>query len=134
MREILFRGKRVDNGKWVEGDLMQYSDSTAIWGEHRNDIVHTDTVSQFIGLCDKNGNRIYEGDIICQKVIFTNGRAGVRAVLIGFDCGAFSYVDLRVKNWAMRNPIAICDNMDGIVTNEWGIIGNKWDNPELLNK
>lgn len=74
-REILFRGKRLDNGEWIEGDGIHYPKSInylgSCWidgmGECANDWVQVDpaTVGQFTGLCDKSGvTKIFEGDII----------------------------------------------------------------------
>lgn len=80
MREILFKGKRKDNGEWVEGSLItsinrawissektdsqrlrSISNTNAIW---RSIEIIPDTICQFTGLCDKNGKRIWESDVV----------------------------------------------------------------------
>jgi uncharacterized phage protein (TIGR01671 family) len=65
-REILFRGKSVETGKFVEGYYMVVNDVHIIWfiGESRAVSVHPPTVGQFTGLCDKNGAKVFEGDVV----------------------------------------------------------------------
>lgn len=89
MREIKFRGKRIDNGEWIYGDLWQckYSDGRikiTISEQTPNALcnieVIAETVGQYTGLKDKYGKEIYEGDIvkaeeskIVCEVIYTEG-------------------------------------------------------------
>jgi len=78
-REILFRGKRIDNGEWVEGLLMANFDGNYSI-QVRNDFdgmeyfttykVDPETVGQFIGMIDKNKTKIFEGDPV--RILYTD--------------------------------------------------------------
>lgn len=115
-REILFRGKRLDNGEWITGCLVKYAyDSTPYigyldaWGDGIYE-VDPSTVGQYTGLT-ANGKKIFEGDIVlrfgcCYKVCFENGQ------WVAVDKHGF---------W-----VELYDDVT------YTVIGNIHDNPELL--
>lgn len=132
MREILFRGKCIANGEWVYGDLLNvgvdYDYAIRTYGgrEHGQvNAVNEKTVGQYTGLTDKNGKKIFEGDIIfCSQEI--NGNFIDKHIEKGYvemKHGAFG---LHRKQGYYR-PFK-----DWLEDYEYEIIGNIHDNPELL--
>ena len=129
MREILFRGKRVDNGEWIEGSYLKANYHWHNHGIHEDWIatntiqnggwcnvrikyaVVPETAGQFTGLTDKNGKKIFEGDIL-----------------------KIEYDDVEVVEYFHNRfvPFAPPFAFDGWCENEIEIIGNVTDNPELL--
>ena len=129
MREILFRGKRIDGGGWVEGDLARrksrfapqlnttygISDAFGVFCA-----VDPETVGQYTGLTDKNGKRIFEGDICNCRKFECVGKIEWCEYDASFDfyvlCGGGVYDSENLYDYA----------------DELEIIGNCYDNPELL--
>ena len=143
MRERLFHGKRKDNGKWVEGYYCAFNGvSHRIYtgyaetdcGEFYPDYyeVIPETVGQHIELPDKNGKKIFEGDIV--KCTDTNvGCTFTAVVVFGNPNGEYNwgFQLMRISGATANTDILLWADME-----ETGafieIIGNIYDNPELL--
>lgn len=123
MREILFRGKRKDNGKWISGYLFLVWETAYIcWGTTNGipnmEEVIPETVGQFVGADDKNRRKIFEGDIV---------ERGDRIWVIEYDVKCAQFV---MKTFTERGVFWI--RAFDLIPSEWcEIIGNKFDNPEL---
>ena len=136
MREILFRGKRTDNAVWVEGFLVIGTDrisngkcyilptvSDFSYGDNGNRVrigcfveVDPDTIGQYTGLTDKNGKKIFEGDI--TTAYFRSNRS-LQVLKVYFDNGVFLFDN----GWvAVPREYIYCLK----------VIGNIHDNPKLL--
>ena len=136
MREILFRGKRCDNGEWVQGYYIRAEHHWHKHGIHKEWIalgasanggwfalhnkyaVKAETVSQFTGLTDKNGKKIFEGDI----VRYMNKETMV--VVCNKDSASFAIAYSAIN----FNCIATISSAHIYLE----VIGNIHDNPELL--
>lgn len=138
MREILFRGKRVDNGEWVEGyfveqDNPEYHTYIIKGFEAEVDNRHIDigyfdivevipkTVGQYTGFTDKNGNKIFEGDIFC----FCNEDN--------------EYTNYEVMWFTSKWVVIMCgantaDDLDLFFCERAVAIGNIHDNSELMEE
>jgi len=145
MREIIFRGKRIENNEWVYGDLIQLGQSADYWyimpigvsGEmyedepypfRENDVmcrcalskVNPDTLGQYTGLKDKNGKMIFEGDL-CYY-FDSNCDEDDGGLKVVYEYGGY---------WLKGDGFAI--SFCQINTNtDVEVIGNIHDNPELL--
>lgn len=154
MRYILFRGKDKDDGKWYEGAYRRYDDTTYCFKEdcdrHPENTHHTivfscmtdwglpnrhlqaevipETVGQYTGLQDKNGKRVFEGDIV-QFEDDTPGQYEYHDDIF-MNVGAVEYNNGR---FYFTNRVSV--EMDDIIYEniaDCTVIGNIHDNPELL--
>ena len=129
MREILFRGKTTKDKEWVYGDLLHdgYDYDVAIWEKEYKLVteISPETVGQFTGLTDKNGKKIFEGDIIRAKLESGNHEGFAWPNMpVDFQQGSFCLNDRKGYVFAVLGAFAPS------VTFE--VIGNIHDNPELL--
>ena len=134
MREILFRGKRVDNGEWVEGYFLPCNERQSL---HPCIFVYLpetqsfecfdidiDTLGEYTGLTDKNGTRIFEGDIIKQVIPHNLVQPFIFTVNWCEECAMF--VLPCITNDAFESDFTV------MRSDEIEVIGNICDNPELL--
>lgn len=155
-REILFRGRRVDDGEWVDGSLVHrtlfYGEPSECYfvltgGEFHSDYyeAHTvgpATIGQYTGLTDKSGVKIFEGDIVSAKnnicgetyrfLVEYGVCGGVENVEhpVGFPCFFFREVTGVIPSEYMmrKDPVYFLNAY------KCEVIGNIHDNPELLSK
>lgn len=129
MREILFRGKGTHSGKWVEGDLLNrgYDYATAIRkvSKFGPEVIGVDpeTVGQYTGLTDKNGKKIFEGDILSERPPM-NQTAYIGYVAYDEELAVWHFM---IKNDTKYNGVLL-----GSYSRSYKVIGNIHDNPELL--
>lgn len=127
MREILFRGQVIGTTNWVYGYYaVDWEGSSRVYFKSSNEIIHNpyyyvvpETVGQYTGLLDKNGVKIFEGDVLTsylgfgKSVTFENGSFMWNKELLGYE-----YTE---------------DGLNFLNTNRWAtVIGNIHSNPELL--
>ena len=125
-REIKFRGKCTDNGEWVAGSLLQddygncmivgFIDHHEIWYS-----VSPETVGQFTGLRDRNGEDIYEGDILH----IGSSKKG-KPVAYSNEYAAFGI------QYPDRDFFPFAHDLQDISETCYEVIGNIPDNPELM--
>ena len=126
MREILFRGK-TELGKWIEGDLLQYLGYGKVHivqhhlGAGGQEVI-PETVGQYTGLTDKNGKKIFEGDIVDCWSEGVNAKGTVQQRKDGLW--------IIYPNWQKYITWGLCPNEFG--NTDVKVIGNIHDNPELL--
>ena len=136
MREILFKAKRVDNGEWCYGvPLVEgWSKTTYIASYEYSSLafvqqieVVPETLCEFTGLCDKNGKRIWENDIIFDTWYEKLG-------VVKFGMGTFDGGIYRYYGWHYESKGSVDHHelykYDELVGFE--VLGNIFDNPELL--
>ena len=130
----LFKGKRIDNGEWVEGALFN-GESHCIIGqeikfspytEHECKIVgyevDRDTICQCTGLKDKNGNLIWENDIMVAHLDKDNP-----------DDITYAIVAWRESGWVtIENGSDDLNTIDDFTTENFEVVITRFDNPELL--
>lgn len=125
MRDILFRGKQVDNGEWVEGlpyEVDSIVDCIRVKEIIEDTIVYTtykvvpETVGQCIQQTDKNGNKVFEGDIV---------KRGLEIYIVRWNQEQFKY-DFYTANGVIQSGLNI------FAKDYIEVIGNVHDTPELL--
>jgi len=143
-RQIKFRGKDLETGKWLYGDLLQYNEGGVAIGIHgtfiddgyhfneywdRCPIVDDETVGQFTGLYDRTGKEVYEGDVVFWIAYDMRGRGKGEQGAIIWDKHTMSWAIMRDKLTSDGRPCIISRPFD---KKHLEVVGNIHDNPELM--
>lgn len=123
MREILFRGKMVDNGDW-----WFFSWITPIYRD-----ITLETIGQYIGMTDKNGKKIFEGDIVKWSHTFLGKDRPYHIGRVAYKKAQFvvENKDVFTQCGTCSEPFGCACRMDD-TNRDFEVIGNIHDNPELL--
>lgn len=148
-REIVFRGKRIDTGEWVEGYYAKQSNHACFAHELKythfiyQDVfmdfglgglsefeVNPKTVGQYTGLTDKNGTKIFEGDIVTYEDAEADYEGYHDNVFL--NCG-----EVEISAWdgicfTNRQTVEMSDLYENETMVDCEVIGNIYDNPKLL--
>ena len=141
MREILFKAKRIDNGEWVEGSLIDldidsgycyivppYKKASILpinfLITDRMKLVDPETLCQFTGLCDKNGKKIWENDILMAHLDESYP-----------EDATYETVEWGVAGWVTHEAnSADRQYLDEFDLEHFEVVGNIFDNKELLQE
>lgn len=134
MRKILFKGKRFESQDWIEGDLLiDGCNDVSIRENHCTlyyDII-PETVGQYTGLTDKNGKKIFEGDIVhlyAGEHSISRYKGIDYNALVIFRDGGFCAIDGTEEDYSLRRYNFVSQSL------YCEVIGNIHDNPELLKE
>lgn len=139
-REILFRAKTKATKEWTYGHFAKQYDVPQIYAGNGHECIYEDTLCQYTGLDDKNGNKIFEGDIL---------HFGDKNYLVFWNDECFQW-QMRTRKDGFSFPIyfgqdtgcpAECVTLSWVAaeipilgTMSTEIVGNVYDNPELIEK
>ena len=131
MREILFRGKQKSNGVWLFGDLRQWSATRkgiCDYALKSTNEVDPSTVGQYTGLTDKNGVKIFEGDIVrVERWLYSGENKKEREVFNGVV-----WYDENHTCFGLRSTKYRCLPIARFKGDYSTVVGNIHDNPELI--
>lgn len=129
MREIKFRAKALEDGRWVYGTPVFQDDETFIVLDGQKVAVNKETICEYIGLHTIGGVEIYENDIYTVEPRVSNTM--LRQVIHHISGFAGKQLGRKAETYSGRKFVPVDDMKD--VMNEIFIIGNSIDNPDLLN-
>lgn len=125
----LYKAKRIDNGEWVEGDLVHsvYKINDTCVGKYGSDVgihqVCENTICQCTGLKDKNGKLIWENDVVRKVDTNALGYHRERICMVSFDNSGY---------WKIMTTLGDGYWIGEFEKEQLEVIGNTFDNPEML--